>query len=164
LVNAVTVHGRRSRNICDVVPLGVRSRPHDLCRIRWNAGAEAHPVDRVIVTQADHDFVDLEVKPSRVWTAAALAAVAVAPYRSTEVTYDLTLDELHTYCVYACDTLVLVHSVWLEGSQLRGRSVMFCRPSLTLFLASKVLLAETRPAGEYRPSLGRLIWPLFFWG
>jgi hypothetical protein len=135
------------------------------------AGLEAHPVDRVIVTETDHDFVDLKVKPSRVRRAVgrvaagvALAAVVaggavpasasaatvtttyhhpfydvtrggfvdavdlqvgdhlqtadggeadvveVTPYHSTEVTYDLTIDQLHTYYVLAGDTPVLVHN------------------------------------------------------
>jgi hypothetical protein len=36
--------------------------------------------------------------------------VEVTPYHSTEVTYDLTIDELHTYYVLAGDTPVLVHN------------------------------------------------------
>jgi hypothetical protein len=134
------------------------------------AGLETHPVDRVIVTETDHDFVDVKVKPNRVRRAVgrvaaglALAAGAVAggavpasaatltttyhhpfydvtrgafveavglqpgdrlqtadggeatvedvtPYHSTEVTYDLTINQLHTYYVYAGDTPVLVHN------------------------------------------------------
>jgi len=34
----------------------------------------------------------------------------VTPYHSTEVTYDLTIDQLHTYYVFAGDTPVLVHN------------------------------------------------------
>jgi hypothetical protein len=132
------------------------------------AEVEAHPVDRVIVTETDHDFVDLKVKPSRIRRAAAGLAVAAAvvtggavpasaapatvtttyhhpfydvtrgefveavnlqvgdrlqsvdggeatveevtPYHSTEVTYDLTIDQLHTYYVFAGDVPVLVHN------------------------------------------------------
>ncbi|MEV6873320.1 hypothetical protein [Amycolatopsis sp. NPDC051128] len=36
--------------------------------------------------------------------------VAVTPYHSIEVTYDLTIDELHTYYVLAGDISVLVHN------------------------------------------------------
>nr|WP_239071626.1 polymorphic toxin-type HINT domain-containing protein [Amycolatopsis sp. SID8362] len=142
---------------------------------------EAHPIDRVIVTESDHDFVDLKVKPNRVRRAASrvVAGLAVAaavvtggaatasaapatltttfhhpfydvtrgafveavnlqvgdrlqtpdggeatvervtPYHSTEVTYDLTIDQLHTYYVAAGETPVLVHNcdpyVWKAG-------------------------------------------------
>jgi hypothetical protein len=136
------------------------------------SGSEVHPVDRVIVTQTDHDFVDLKVKPSRVRQAVSRAAAGLAvaaavvtgsaatasaapatltttyhhpfydvtrgafveavdlrvgdrlqtadggeatveevtPYHSTDVTYDLTIDELHTYYVLAGATPVLVHN------------------------------------------------------
>ncbi|MFJ9779914.1 LamG-like jellyroll fold domain-containing protein [Amycolatopsis sp. NPDC101161] len=135
-------------------------------------GLEAHRIDRVIVTETDHDFVDVKVKPSGVRRAVgrAVAGLAVAaavvtggaatasaapatvtttyhhpfydvtrgefveavnlqvgdrlqtadggeatveevtPYHSTEVTYDLTIHELHTYYVLAGDTPVLVHN------------------------------------------------------
>ncbi|OXM65635.1 LamG-like jellyroll fold domain-containing protein [Amycolatopsis vastitatis] len=148
------------------------------------AAAEAHPVDRVIVTQTDHDFVDLKVKPSRVRravgrVAAGLAVasavvmggaatasaapvtltttyhhpfydvtrgafveavnlqagdhlqtagggeadvVAVTPYHSTEVTYDLTIDGLHTYYVFAGDTPVLVHNCGGPVIELKYKS------------------------------------------
>ncbi|MEV6873326.1 hypothetical protein [Amycolatopsis sp. NPDC051128] len=44
------------------------------------AGLEAHPVDRVIVTETDHDFVDVKVKPRRVRRAVGrvVAGLAVA--------------------------------------------------------------------------------------
>jgi hypothetical protein len=48
----------------------------------------------------------------------------VTPYHSTEVTYDLTIEELHTYYVYAGDVPVLVHN---RGGELPGhRAVCEC--------------------------------------
>ncbi|WP_410631308.1 polymorphic toxin-type HINT domain-containing protein [Amycolatopsis sp. cmx-4-83] len=145
------------------------------------AGLEAHPVDRVIKTETDHDFVNLKVKPNQVRRAvrgvvAGLAAAAavvtggattasastltttyhhpfydvtrgefveavnlqvddrlqmadggeatveeVTPYHSTEVTYDLTIDSLHTYYVYAGDVPVLVHNCG-GGVDAKGNS------------------------------------------
>ncbi|RSM48860.1 hypothetical protein DMA12_05485, partial [Amycolatopsis balhimycina DSM 5908] len=164
------------------------------------AGSEVHPVDRVIVTQTDHDFVDVKVKPSRVRQAVgrvaaglALAAGVVAgdavpasastltttyhhpfydvtrgafveavnlqvgdrlqtadgseasveevtPYHSTEVTYDLTIDELHTYYVYAGDVPVLVHNC---GGELPGhRAVCECANG-----AKPAMIRGPKPAG-----------------
>jgi hypothetical protein len=144
-------------------------------------GLEAHPVDRVIVTETDHDFVDLKIKPNRIRRAAGRAAAGLAlaagvvaggampvsaapstltttyhhpfydvsrgdfveavdlrvgdrlqtadggeatvsevtPYHSTEVTYDLTINQLHTYYVLTDGTPILVHNcdpyVWKAG-------------------------------------------------
>ncbi|MEV6873324.1 polymorphic toxin-type HINT domain-containing protein [Amycolatopsis sp. NPDC051128] len=165
------------------------------------AGVEAHPVDRVIVPQTDHDFVDLKVKPSRarraVGRAAAVLAVAAAavtggavtasaapatltttyhhpfydvtrgafveavnlrvgdhlqtadggeatveevtPYHSTEVTYDLTIDQLHTYYVLAGDVPVLVHN---------------CGEALEDFAASQREVPGTKFASEYTSPSG----------
>ncbi|NBH08277.1 polymorphic toxin-type HINT domain-containing protein [Amycolatopsis sp. SID8362] len=166
------------------------------------AGMEAHPVDRVIVTQTDHDFVDLKVKPSRVRRAAGRVAAGLAvaaavvtgsaatasaapasltttyhhpfydvtrgefaeavdlhvgdrlqtadggeatveevtPYHSTEVTYDLTIDELHTYYVYTGDTPVLVHNC---GGELPGhREVCECANG-----AKPAMIRGPKPAG-----------------
>ncbi|MEU5260411.1 hypothetical protein [Amycolatopsis sp. NPDC021455] len=43
----------------------------------------------------------------------------MTPYHSTEVTYDLTVDALHTYYVSAGDVPVLVHNCG-SGGRLRG--------------------------------------------
>lgn len=43
----------------------------------------------------------------------------VTPYHSTEVAYDLTINELHTYYVFAGDVPVLVHNC----DEYRGRSI-----------------------------------------
>lgn len=42
------------------------------------AGLEAHPVDRVIVTETDHDFVDLKVQPNRIRRAVGRVAAGLA--------------------------------------------------------------------------------------
>ncbi|UOX90824.1 LamG domain-containing protein [Amycolatopsis sp. FBCC-B4732] len=143
-------------------------------------GIESHPVDRVIKTETDHDFVNVKVKPLRralgraavglavsaavVTGAAAPASAApatltttfhhpffdvtrgafveavnlqpgdhlqtadggeatveeVVPYHSTEVTYDLTIDRLHTYYVYAGGTPVLVHNCGGYDPEVEG--------------------------------------------
>ncbi|MEW2505948.1 polymorphic toxin-type HINT domain-containing protein [Amycolatopsis sp. NPDC047767] len=140
-------------------------------------GLETYQVDRVIVTQTDHDFVNLKVKPGRVRAVVGRAATAVAVavgvaaggsvpavaapvagtpatvtttyhhpfynvtraafveavdlhvgdelqtadgssavvtevtlYHTTEVTYDLTINNLHTYYILAGQVSVLVHN------------------------------------------------------
>ncbi|MFB9926081.1 LamG-like jellyroll fold domain-containing protein [Amycolatopsis halotolerans] len=166
------------------------------------AGLETHPIDRVIVTETDHDFVDLKVKPNRIRravgrVAAGLAVAAavvtggsvpasaapatltttyhhpfydvtrgafveavdlhagdrlqtadggeatveeVTPYHSTEVTYDLTIDELHAYYVYAGDTPVLVHN---------------CGDALASYAASQREVPGTKFASEYTSPSGQ---------
>jgi hypothetical protein len=64
------------------------------------------------VTQAKFvEAVDLRVG-DHLQTADGAEAVVeeVTPYHSTEVTYDLTIGELHTYYVYAGDVPVLVYN------------------------------------------------------
>ncbi|WP_326954014.1 LamG-like jellyroll fold domain-containing protein [Amycolatopsis sp. NBC_01286] len=57
------------------------------------------------------EAVDLQVGDHLQTAEGGEATVAeVTPYYSTEVTYDLTIDELHTYYVYVGDTPVLVHN------------------------------------------------------
>ncbi|MFF4599833.1 LamG-like jellyroll fold domain-containing protein [Amycolatopsis sp. NPDC001319] len=151
---------------------------------------ETHRVDRVIVTQTDHDFVNLKVKRGRVRAAAGRVAAALAlavgvaaggsvpavaepvsdapavvtttyhhpfydvtrsafveavdlhvgdelqtadgssavvtevtPYHSTEVTFDLTVDNLHTYYVLAGPAAVLVHNCGGRVENLAARTM-----------------------------------------
>jgi RHS repeat-associated protein len=184
-------------------------------------GLETHPADRVIVTETDHDFVDVKVKPSRVRRVAGRVAAGLAvatavvtggaatasaapatltttyhhpfydvtrgefveavdlqvgdrlrtadggeatveevtSYHSTEVTYDLTIDQLHTYYVLAGDTPVLVHNCTPLGFEDHAAFEEFgarLKPALltpgiqTLMLLSRgvLLLAEVSARGS----------------
>ncbi|MEU5260408.1 polymorphic toxin-type HINT domain-containing protein [Amycolatopsis sp. NPDC021455] len=102
------------------------------------------------------EAVDLQVG-DRLQTADGGEATVeeVTPYHSTEVTYDLTIDELHTYYVYAGDTPVLVHNCGGGADRrlvTRLVSMVLARETCEVLLIELVVQVTIKGDGRMMPT------------
>ncbi|MEU5260406.1 YwqJ-related putative deaminase [Amycolatopsis sp. NPDC021455] len=118
-------------------------------------GLEAHPVDRVIVTATDHDFVELKVKPGRVRQAVgravaglAVAAAVVTGGATTASAVPATLTTTYHHPFYDVTRGAFVEAVDLQvGDRLQtadgGEATV---EEVTPYRASSIRPGSARPA------------------